>query len=178
MQTMQTLATQAITSISKQMTPLNGQSKSVSITSREHDEKLKLRTITLLQKFKYVWSAQAAPMLYDLEAAGELAQEWYDSLRNLTDEQCYKAFKMLKNTSKFMPSISEFKRAALDILDEEIAYQEYCACMHKDVKSVNDIVERCRKLIPGWDYNNLPEKTIKPRFIAFYKKLVQEALSE
>lgn len=155
-----------------------------------------MRTWGLFRQFKYVWNNQSAKNLYDDTQIDAMIDEWTDSIQTLSDKQLLKAFNFLKNTSNFLPSIAEFKRAALGIIDNEMAFNIACEIFMNYERGIkneetgewvktwlehpsdkNKIIEEVVKKIGAGNFKVLDKCDLKQTFIDYYKPAVDELLN-
>lgn len=101
------------------------------------------------------------------ELAASITKEWSELLTTLTSEQIEKAYSACKYKCEWFPSIAEFRNAALGILPASQAW-----ILAKNGEYDNAIVERARKSISSWDWQNKDEKDLRRDFIDTYNLIV------
>lgn len=104
-----------------------------------------------------IWGAKWTSHLSDPDKVDRVLKSWTQSFCDLTDEQIFKAFNILKNTEEFPPSIAKFRRRALGICSAEEAYS----------LAINNKSEY-RKLLSSWDWSHLSESECRRKFKASY----------
>lgn len=108
------------------------------------------------------WTAQLGG-----KNVGKVLKSWTESLCDLTEEQIYNAFTMLKNIDAFPPAISDFRRKALGIVSAGEAY----------ILALNDEDSLHRKLLPSWDWGHASEMDCRRKFKAVYATYEEQMLT-
>lgn len=113
-----------------------------------------------------IWGAKWTSHLTDDKTTDRVMAAWQDSFADLTNQQIFDAFAILKNTEEFPPSIAKFRKTALSIISSDEAFN----------LAINGN-EEYRKFLSTWDWSNLPEKECLRKFKAKYRSFEAELLT-
>jgi hypothetical protein len=103
----------------------------------------------------------------DAEHIAITMELWGHATNRLTDEEMELGIRKSIALLDFPPSISQFKRFALDILPPEQAYNSI---------GINDLATKIWENLDSWLKRTGDEKDVKKAFIAAYNNLVEKLL--
>lgn len=102
---------------------------------------------------------------------GLCQKEWQTALDGVENNQLAHAFEVCRNTFEWPPSIAEFKRIAMGVVDNDVAFKMALA---RDF--TNPAIESAYKKIGSWDFKHKSEKELRARFNKIYGNECNEIL--
>ena len=166
---------QALQNISQNLT--KPKQASIEQSNRKLADLKQLKTTTsLFKKMAATWGAKwSSHLVVDEELSAIAVIEWSKSLEGLTEDQINKAHEKCKNTLEWCPSVSQFKRYALDIVPAAIAFENVLTA-RRDGKYFTKLIEDSSKEISSWEWSSLKYADLKKRFTVIYENNSNELL--
>ena len=125
----------------------------------------------LFAKMSAIWMQKWTNNLTDEKILELALLEWENVLSKLTNEQITMAIEACKNTLAFPPSISEFKKYALQIPPREAAYNLYT------IKSGDSFTVKIKDKISSSHFKMMSFQDSRVYFFSIYDALVVEILT-
>jgi hypothetical protein len=101
---------------------------------------------------------------------------WGEAIADLENTQIERAIKKLAYTCEWVPTVAQFRKAALNIVGADEAYYEAKNNHKTDAVYSNPAIYHAAASIISWDWANLTEQELKSKFSGAYKFYVEKLL--
>jgi hypothetical protein len=123
-----------------------------------------MKASELFYHFTAIWGHKWVSNMQDEHVHDLALRHWQQVLDELSDEQISKACAKAKNTLDWPPSIAQFKKLALNLLDPDAAFEEaYSGGNYSG-------------LFDSWERKTNTEQELRKKFYARYDVLMHDML--